>query len=290
MIHDGSGAGYWALDEPAQSEGATVPIATPEIYNEMLDKAKAGEFAYPAINVTCTETLQRRAARLRGGGERRHRPDLHRRRGVPVRHARSRTWSPARSRSPSSRTSSPRSTRSTSRCTPTTAPRTSSTATSGRCSRSARSGSTAASSPLFQSHMWDGSATELHENLAIAAELLDLAVKAKIILEVEIGVVGGEEDGVANEINEKLYTSAVDYEATVEALGAGREGPLPARRHLRQRARRLQAGQRQAAPGDPQAGPGAWPARSSASPPGRSRSTWSSTAARARCPRRSPRR
>src|SRR6476469_1007608 len=44
--------------------------------------------------------------------------------------------------------------------------------------------------PLFQSHMWDGSATELHENLAIAAGLLDVAVKAKIILEVEIGVVG----------------------------------------------------------------------------------------------------
>src|SRR5689334_13560731 len=55
--------------------------------------------------------------------------------------------------------------------------------------------------PLFQSHMWDGSATELHENLKIATELLDLAVQAKIILEVEIGVVGGEEDGVANEIN-----------------------------------------------------------------------------------------
>src|SRR5690606_13038616 len=50
--------------------------------------------------------------------------------------------------------------------------------------------------PLFQSHMWDGSATELHENLRIAAELLDSAVKAKIILEVEIGVVGGEEDGI----------------------------------------------------------------------------------------------
>src|SRR2546423_7907135 len=60
--------------------------------------------------------------------------------------------------------------------------------------------------PLFQSHMWDGSATELHENLRIAAELLDSAVKAKIILEVEIGVVGGEEDGIANDINEKLYT------------------------------------------------------------------------------------
>src|SRR5689334_23812085 len=78
--------------------------------------------------------------------------------------------------------------------------------------------------PLFQSHMWDGSATDLHENLAIAAELLDLAAKAKIILAVELGVVGGEEDGVANEINEKLYTSAADYEATVDALGAGDKG------------------------------------------------------------------
>ncbi len=78
--------------------------------------------------------------------------------------------------------------------------------------------------PLFQSHMWDGSAVELEENLDIAAELLDLAAKAKIILEVEIGVVGGEEDGVAHEINEKLYTSAEDYEATVAALGGGEKG------------------------------------------------------------------
>src|SRR6188508_1569527 len=78
--------------------------------------------------------------------------------------------------------------------------------------------------PLFQSHMWDGSATELHENLRIAAELLDRAVKAKIILEVEIGVVGGEEDGVANDINEKLYTAAGDYEHTVDALGGGEKG------------------------------------------------------------------
>src|ERR1700710_2905366 len=49
--------------------------------------------------------------------------------------------------------------------------------------------------PLFQSHMWDGSAVELHENLDIAEELLARAASAKIILELEIGVVGGEEDG-----------------------------------------------------------------------------------------------
>ena len=78
--------------------------------------------------------------------------------------------------------------------------------------------------PLFQSHMWDGSAVPLDENLTIAAELLDQAAKANIILEVEIGVVGGEEDGVANEINDKLYTSDEDFLKTLAALGAGEKG------------------------------------------------------------------
>jgi fructose-bisphosphate aldolase class II len=78
--------------------------------------------------------------------------------------------------------------------------------------------------PLFQSHMWDGSAVELHENLSIAEELLAAASKAKIILEVEIGVVGGEEDGVSHDINEKLYTAPGDYAATLEALGSGEKG------------------------------------------------------------------
>ncbi len=78
--------------------------------------------------------------------------------------------------------------------------------------------------PLFQSHMWDGSAVPITENLAIARELLALAAAAKIILEVEIGVVGGEEDGVEAEINEKLYTSSEDFEKTVAALGAGENG------------------------------------------------------------------
>ncbi|MGV9798867.1 class II fructose-bisphosphate aldolase [Mycobacterium sp. NPDC003449] len=78
--------------------------------------------------------------------------------------------------------------------------------------------------PLFQSHMWDGSAVPIDENLAIAQELLKQAAAAKIILEVEIGVVGGEEDGVEAEINEKLYTSSEDFEKTIDALGAGEHG------------------------------------------------------------------
>ncbi len=78
--------------------------------------------------------------------------------------------------------------------------------------------------PLFQSHMWDGSAIPIDENLEIAKELLAATREANIILEVEIGVVGGEEDGVENAINEKLYTSIDDFEKTVEALGTGENG------------------------------------------------------------------
>ncbi|MFD4369874.1 class II fructose-bisphosphate aldolase [Rhodococcus sp. NPDC058521] len=78
--------------------------------------------------------------------------------------------------------------------------------------------------PLFQSHMWDGSAIPIDENLEIAKELLALSKAANIILEVEIGVVGGEEDGVEAEINDKLYTSSEDFEKTIDALGAGENG------------------------------------------------------------------
>jgi fructose-bisphosphate aldolase class II len=78
--------------------------------------------------------------------------------------------------------------------------------------------------PLFQSHMWDGSAIDLNENLQIAEDLIGKASAAKIVLEVEIGVVGGEEDGVAHEINEKLYTADGDFVRTAEALGFGEKG------------------------------------------------------------------
>jgi fructose-bisphosphate aldolase, class II len=82
----------------------------------------------------------------------------------------------------------------------------------------------AGKNPLFQSHMWDGSAVPIGENLEIAQELLKEAAAAKIILEIEIGVVGGEEDGVAHEINEKLYTTPDDFEKTIDALGHGEHG------------------------------------------------------------------
>ncbi|MBK9696270.1 MAG: class II fructose-bisphosphate aldolase [Propionibacteriaceae bacterium] len=78
--------------------------------------------------------------------------------------------------------------------------------------------------PLFQSHMWDGSAVPMEENLQIADELLALTSKARQILEIEVGVVGGEEDGVAAEINDKLYTTVEDGLRTIEILGLGEKG------------------------------------------------------------------
>jgi fructose-bisphosphate aldolase class II len=78
--------------------------------------------------------------------------------------------------------------------------------------------------PLFQSHMWDGSAVPLKENLQIAEELLAECAAAKVVLEIEVGVVGGEEDGIVGAIDEKLYTTVGDGLATAEALGLGEKG------------------------------------------------------------------
>ena len=79
--------------------------------------------------------------------------------------------------------------------------------------------------PIFQSHMWDGSAVPLGENIEIAKELLPRLKNINAILEVEIGVVGGEEDGVKHEgTNDALYTTTGDVTQVVEALGLGDQG------------------------------------------------------------------
>ena len=77
--------------------------------------------------------------------------------------------------------------------------------------------------PLFNSHMFDGSALPLHENLAIAKDVLAECAPLDVILEVEAGVVGGEEDGVNTEgaPRDKLYTTPEDMLAVAEALGTG---------------------------------------------------------------------
>lgn len=73
---------------------------------------------------------------------------------------------------------------------------------------------------LFNSHMFDGSALPLDENMKIAVPLLQQCADLEIILEVEAGVVGGEEDGVSNEgaPPEKLYTTPEDMKFVYEQL------------------------------------------------------------------------
>jgi fructose-bisphosphate aldolase, class II len=78
--------------------------------------------------------------------------------------------------------------------------------------------------PYFQSHMWDGSAVPLEENLSIARELLKSCADAHVILEIEVGVVGGEEDGTVGAMDEKLYSTPGDAVRTAEALGLGEHG------------------------------------------------------------------
>lgn len=78
---------------------------------------------------------------------------------------------------------------------------------------------------LIQSHMFDGSELPLEENLAISRELLQLCAENEIILEVEAGVVGGEEDGIdhSDMPDDKLYTTPEDMVKVHEALsGLGR--------------------------------------------------------------------
>ena len=72
--------------------------------------------------------------------------------------------------------------------------------------------------------MWDGSTVPLEENLTIAAELLEKSVRAQTVLEIEIGAVGGEEDGHSAEINEKLYSTPADGLRVAERLGLGEHG------------------------------------------------------------------
>ena len=78
---------------------------------------------------------------------------------------------------------------------------------------------------LFQSHMLDASELPLEENLKLSQELLTLCAENEIILELEAGVVGGEEDGMdhSDMPAEKLYTTPADMLCVYESLqGLGR--------------------------------------------------------------------
>ncbi|MBP1751573.1 MAG: fructose-bisphosphate aldolase [Geobacteraceae bacterium] len=73
---------------------------------------------------------------------------------------------------------------------------------------------------LFNSHMFDGSALSLKDNLDIAVPLLERFRNSELILEIETGVVGGEEDGVRAEAQAKLYTTPGDTLEAARRLNA----------------------------------------------------------------------
>jgi fructose-bisphosphate aldolase class II len=200
-----------------------MPIATAEVYAEMISRAKAGGFAYPAINVTSSQTLN---AALRGfadagsdgiiqvstgGAEYLSGPTIKDMatgsiafaayahevaRKYPVNIALHTDHCPKDKLDGFVR--------------PLLAMSKERVANGGE--------------PLFQSHMWDGSAVPLAENLEIAEQLIADCAQAKVVLEVEVGVVGGEEDGVVGAMDEKLYSTVEDALATAAALGLGEKG------------------------------------------------------------------
>lgn len=200
-----------------------MPIATPEVYNEMLNRARDGKFAYPAINVTSSQTL---TDAIRGFAEAESDGILQ----VSVGGAEYWSGSTVRDRIAGSRAMAAYAREIADGYGITVALHT------DHCSKENLKGWTedlmeaeaeevkAGRLPWYQSHMWDGSAISLDENLEIAKRLLDLAVRSNTILEIEVGAVGGEEDGVVGEINEKLYTTTADGIKTVEALGLGEKG------------------------------------------------------------------
>jgi fructose-bisphosphate aldolase, class II len=74
--------------------------------------------------------------------------------------------------------------------------------------------------PLFSSHMLDLSEESLHENIEISARYHQIMSELGMSLEIELGVTGGEEDGVDNSDvdNSKLYTQPEDVAYAYEAL------------------------------------------------------------------------
>ena len=200
-----------------------MPIATPEVYNEMLNRARDGKFAYPAINVTSSQTL---SAALRGFADAESDGIIQ----VSVGGAEYWSGSTVKDRIAGSLAMAAYAREVAKNYDVTIALHT------DHCAKQNLDSWTeqlmhmeaeevkAGRLPWFQSHMWDGSAIALDENLEIAKRLLQLAVDSHTVLEIEVGAVGGEEDGVVGEINEKLYTSPADAIKTVEALGLGENG------------------------------------------------------------------
>ena len=200
-----------------------MPVATPDQYLEMLDRAKKGGFAYPAINVSSSQTLNAALAGLveagsdgiiqvtTGGGDYWSGPTIkNMASGAAAMAAFAREVAKNYGITIALHTD--------------------------HCAKHQLDGFVRplieiskdrvrnGQDPLFNSHMWDGSAVPMAENLTIAKEMLALTKSIGAVLEIEVGVVGGEEDGVEGGHGEHLYTTPEDGLATAEALGLGENG------------------------------------------------------------------
>ncbi len=200
-----------------------MPVATPEQYAAMLDAAKAGAFAFPAVNVSSSQTLN---AALQGFAEAGSDGILQVSfggadyfAGHTVKNRAGGAIAFAKYAEEVAKAYDVTVALHTDHCPKQHLDNFVLPLVSASEERIAEGGL-----PYFQSHMWDGSAVPLTENLDIAKELLPRLAAANIVLEVEIGVVGGEEDGISHEINDQLYTTLDDAVATVEALGLGEQG------------------------------------------------------------------
>jgi fructose-bisphosphate aldolase class II len=200
-----------------------MPIATPEVYAEMLDRAKAGAFAYPAINVTSSQTLN---AALQGFAEAESdgivqvsTGGAEYLSGPTVKDMVTGSVAFAAFAQEVAKKYPVNIALHTDHC-----PKNKLDGFVRPLLALSKERVAAGGLPLFQSHMWDGSAVPLDENLQIAEELLALSAEANVVLEIEVGVVGGEEDGIVGAIDEKLYTTPGDALAMVDALGLGEKG------------------------------------------------------------------
>jgi fructose-bisphosphate aldolase, class II len=200
-----------------------VPVATPEAYAEMLDRAGAGDFAYPSVNVTSSQTLN---AALRGLAEAESDGIVQVTpggaeflSGAGVRHAVAGAAALAEFAHVVADGYPVTVALHTDHCPP------------DRLDAFlrpllARSHERVAGGrpPLFNSHMWDGSSLPLERNLDVAAELLAECARIPAVLELEIGVVGGEEDGITGAPGAKLYSTPEDALRVAERLGLGERG------------------------------------------------------------------
>ncbi len=200
-----------------------MPIATPEVYTDMLDRAKAGGFAYPAINVSSSQTLN---AAIRGfadagsdgivqvstGGAQYLS-------GPTIKHMVAGSLALAAFAHEVAARYDINIALHTDHC-----PKDKLAGFVRPLLAASTERVKVGGTPWFQSHMWDGSAVPLDENLKTARDLLRRCSAANVILEIEVGVVSGEEDGVEGVTGDKLYSTPQDALATVDALGLGEQG------------------------------------------------------------------